>query len=96
MAGVDNRSVGTFGDIEIGGEVPGASYGGKGADGGPSEVAERHEEKLLIVQAMFGVASADGDITPGRLQSLIRAQPLLGLDEAEFQRAVAATDQWLS
>jgi uncharacterized tellurite resistance protein B-like protein len=55
-----------------------------------------HEEKLLLVQAMFGLAGADGEITPGRLQSLVKAQQLLGLDEAEFQRAIADTEQWLT
>ncbi len=54
-----------------------------------------HEEKLLIVQAMFGVAGADGAISPGRLQALMQAQSSLQLDEAEFQRAVTATSQWL-
>ncbi|MEZ6134838.1 MAG: TerB family tellurite resistance protein [Pirellulaceae bacterium] len=55
-----------------------------------------HEEKLLLVQAMFGVSGADGDISPGRLQSLLRSKELLGIDEAEFQRAVDATSQWLT
>ncbi len=61
-------------------------------------VAERrtHEEKLLLVQAMFGVAGADGEITPGRLQSLVKAQNVLQLDESEFQMAVGATSQWLA
>ena len=54
-----------------------------------------HEEKLLIVQAMFGVAGADGAISPGRLQALMQAQTILQLDEAEFQRAVSDTTQWV-
>jgi uncharacterized tellurite resistance protein B-like protein len=55
-----------------------------------------HEEKLLLVQAMFGVCGADGDISAGRLQSLLRSKELLGIDEAEFQRAIDATSQWLA
>ncbi len=55
-----------------------------------------HEEKLLLVQAMFGVAGADGAITPGRLQALLQSQSTLQIDEAEFQRAVSNTAQWLN
>lgn len=55
-----------------------------------------HEQKLLLVQAMFGVAAADGDVTPGRMQSLLRSQQILGLDEREFESAIASTAQWLS
>ncbi len=54
-----------------------------------------HDEKLLLVQAMFGVAAADGEISPGRLESLVKAQALLELEEREFQTAVEATSQWL-
>lgn len=54
-----------------------------------------HEEKLLLVQAMFGVAGADGAITPGRMQALLQSQATLQIDEAEFQRAVSNTTQWL-
>ena len=55
-----------------------------------------HEEQLLFVQAMFGVAGADGEITPNRMQSLLDTQELLALDEREFQMAIAATEQWLA
>ena len=55
-----------------------------------------HEEKLLLVQAMFGVAGADGAISPGRIQALMQSQSALQIDEAEFQRAVSDTTQWLS
>ncbi len=55
-----------------------------------------HQEKLLLVQAMFGVAGADGTITPGRMQALMQSQTALQIDEAEFQRAVSNTTQWLS
>lgn len=55
-----------------------------------------HEEKLLLVQAMFGVAGADGEITPGRMQSLLQAQQILGLEEREFETAVKNTEQWLT
>jgi uncharacterized tellurite resistance protein B-like protein len=55
-----------------------------------------HEEKLLIVQAMFGVASAEGQISPGRLRALLEARERMELDESEFQRAVDSTSQWLS
>lgn len=54
-----------------------------------------HEEKLLLVQAIFGVAGADGEVSPRRLSSLVKAQELLGLDEHEFQRAIGETSQWL-
>lgn len=53
------------------------------------------EEKLMLVQALFGVAGADGEVTPRRLAALIKAQQLLQLDEGEFQRAVTAVEQWL-
>ncbi|MGB7324315.1 MAG: TerB family tellurite resistance protein [Rubripirellula sp.] len=55
-----------------------------------------HDEKLLLVQAMFGVAGADGQISPGRLQALLQARERLGIDEHEFQRAIESTSQWLS
>ncbi len=55
-----------------------------------------HEEKLLLVQAIFGVAGADGEISPKRLQSLAKAQTVLGIEEHEFQRAITNTSQWLS
>ncbi|MEM7474886.1 MAG: TerB family tellurite resistance protein [Planctomycetota bacterium] len=55
-----------------------------------------HEEKLLMLQAIFGVASADGQVSEGRMQSLIRSQRLLEIDEQEFETAIAATGQWLS
>lgn len=55
-----------------------------------------HEEKLLMAQAIFGVAGADGEISPKRLQSLAKSQAILELDEAEFQRAVSQTAQWLT
>ncbi len=54
-----------------------------------------HEERLLMVQAIFGVAGADGEISPSRLRSLVQSQKVLELDEAEFQRAVSSTAQWL-
>ena len=61
-------------------------------------VVERrtHDEKLLLVQAMFGVAGADGAISPGRLAALMQSQSALRIDESEFQRAVSDTSQWLS
>ncbi|MEZ6080885.1 MAG: TerB family tellurite resistance protein [Pirellulaceae bacterium] len=49
----------------------------------------------MLIQALFGVAGADGEVSPRRLTALIKAQQLLELDEGEFQRAVAAADQWL-
>ena len=62
-----------------------------------SVVARRsHEEKLLLVQAMFGVAGADGAISPGRMAVLMESQAALQIDESEFQRAVSDTTQWLS
>lgn len=55
-----------------------------------------HDERMLIVQAMFGVAGADGEITPNRMRSLMRAKDMLRLDEREFQTAIEATGQWLT
>ncbi len=60
-----------------------------------SGLRRSHEEKLLIVQAMFGVAGAEGEISPGRLQALMQAQAALQLEASEFQRAIANTSQWL-
>ncbi len=54
-----------------------------------------HDEKLLLVQAMFGIAGADGSISPGRLAALMQSQSALQIDESEFQRAVSDTAQWL-
>ena len=54
-----------------------------------------HQEKLLLVQAMFGVAGADGEVTPKRMESLVNARNILGLEEREFETAVIATTQWL-
>jgi uncharacterized tellurite resistance protein B-like protein len=61
-------------------------------------VVERrtHDEKLLLVQAMFGVAGADGSISPGRLAALMQSRSSLRIDESEFQRAISDTTQWLS
>lgn len=53
------------------------------------------EEKIMLVQALFGVAGADGELSTRRLAALIKSQQLLELDEGEFQRAVAAADHWL-
>jgi uncharacterized tellurite resistance protein B-like protein len=62
-----------------------------------SVVARRsHEEKLLLVQAMFGVAGADGEISAGRMAALMQSQSLLQIEESEFQRAVSDTTQWLN
>jgi uncharacterized membrane protein YebE (DUF533 family) len=62
-----------------------------------NSVVERrsHEEKLVLVQAMFGVAGADGEISPGRMQAIMQSQSALRIDESEFQRAVSDTTQWL-
>ncbi len=55
-----------------------------------------HDEKLLLVQAMFGIAGADGAISAGRMAALTQSQSALGIDESEFQRAIADTSQWLT
>lgn len=55
-----------------------------------------HEEKLLLIQAMFGIAGADGEITAGRMESLVQSKNLLELDTAEFERAINQTNQWLA
>ncbi len=63
-----------------------------------NSVVERrsHDEKLLLVQAMFGIAGADGSISTGRMAALMQSQSTLRIDESEFQRAIADTSQWLS
>lgn len=53
-------------------------------------------EKRLLLQAQFAVSGAGGAISPRRLEALVKAQKMLGLDEDEFQRAIASTDQWLT
>lgn len=54
------------------------------------------EEKLMLIQAQFAISGADGAVTPRRLEALVKAQKLLGLDEGEFQRAISSTDHWLT
>lgn len=60
--------------------------------------AERrnHQERLLLVQAMFGVAGADGEISTKRMQRLVEAQTILNLEEREFKEAISNTGQWLA
>lgn len=62
-----------------------------------NSVVERrsHDEKLLLVQAMFGIAGADGAISSGRMAALMQSQSALRIDESEFQRAISDTTQWL-
>lgn len=55
-----------------------------------------HQEKLLMVQAIFGVAGADGQISAGRLNALVECHKVLEIDQSEFQSAVASTGQWLT
>ncbi len=55
-----------------------------------------HNKKLLIVQAMFAVAAAEGSISPHRLKSLARAKTLLNLPESEFEMAVNEATQWVA
>ena len=54
-----------------------------------------YEERLMLVQAMFGVAGADGEITAGRMRSLLQSKDVLELDEVDFQEAIATTTGWL-
>ena len=55
-----------------------------------------HDQKLKIVQAMFAVASAEGRISPRRLQSLMQAQHQLQLDDVAFQTAIKDASQWVT
>ncbi len=55
-----------------------------------------HDEKLLLIQAMFGVTGADGEVSPGRLQALATGREVLQIEESEFQRAIESTNQWLT
>lgn len=55
-----------------------------------------YDQKLMVVQAMFAVAGADGTISPSRLKSLMEAQRQLELDDIAFQTAVKGAEQWLS
>ncbi len=52
-----------------------------------------HDDKLLLIQGMFGVAAAEGEITPKRMRSLLAARTTLQLDEPEFQRAIEQTSE---
>ncbi len=54
-----------------------------------------HEEKLLMLQAMFAVAGADGQVTEGRMQGMLTAQATMEIEPQEFEGAINATDQWL-
>ncbi|MFK7736919.1 MAG: zinc-ribbon domain-containing protein [Pirellulaceae bacterium] len=52
-------------------------------------------ERIQLVQATFAVASVEGELSPGRLNSLKRMKSILKLDEAEFQEAIEEATQWL-
>lgn len=54
-----------------------------------------HEEKLLMLQAMFAVAGADGQVTDGRMQAILAARTTMEIEPQEFEGAINATDQWL-
>ena len=54
-----------------------------------------HDQKLKSVQAMFAVASAEGHISPRRLQSLMQAQQQLKLNDVAFQTAIKDASQWV-
>lgn len=54
-----------------------------------------HEEKLLMLQAMFAVAGADGQVTDGRMQAILSARTTMAIEPQEFEGAINATDQWL-
>lgn len=55
-----------------------------------------HDQKLKCVQAMFAVASAEGHISPRRLQSLMNSQQQLQLDDVAFQTAIKDASQWVT
>ncbi len=46
------------------------------------------EERFVIVQAMFYVASATGELSARRNQTLLKAQQVFEMTEAEFQQTV--------
>lgn len=54
-----------------------------------------HDQKLKSVQAMFAVASAEGHISPRRMQSLMQAQQQLKLNDVAFQTAIKDASQWV-
>ncbi|MFO1064244.1 MAG: TerB family tellurite resistance protein [Pirellulales bacterium] len=54
-----------------------------------------YDQKLLLVQAMFAIAGADGEISPGRMATLLQSREILGLEPAAFQQAVGDASQWL-
>lgn len=55
-----------------------------------------YDQKLMMVQAMFAVAGADGSISPSRLKSLMEAQHQLELNDIAFQTAIKDAEQWIS
>lgn len=55
-----------------------------------------YDQKLKCVQAMFAVAGAEGRISPRRMQSLMKAQQQLKLDNVAFQTAIKDASQWVT
>ncbi len=58
--------------------------------------AMTYDQKLLALQAMFAVASSEGEISPKRMQTLIEAQQQLGLDQVAFQSAIKEAADWVA
>jgi uncharacterized tellurite resistance protein B-like protein len=55
-----------------------------------------YDQRIQVVQAMFAVAGADGEIGPNHMQTLIESREILELEESAFQSAVLAAPQWVS
>jgi len=51
------------------------------------------DERLLIVKAIFLVASAEGTISPSRLKALMQAQSTLDLSEEEVRQCIVEAEQ---
>lgn len=51
------------------------------------------DEKCSVVQAIFIVAGADGEISRGKLAALSKAQQILGLSPEEFQNCILEAEQ---
>ncbi len=52
------------------------------------------EERFVIVQAMFYVARATGELSARRNQTLLKAQQVFEMTEAEFQQTVERVLAW--
>ncbi|MFN3190881.1 MAG: zinc-ribbon domain-containing protein [Aureliella sp.] len=53
------------------------------------------EEKILLLQAVFAVASVESEISPGRMESILKAKKILGVDDVDFEEAITGASELL-